>query len=213
LLFNVTFAVVLVSLVVQGTTINSAARLFRVQVPMRGEPLDRQEVDLPVPDTLELVQMRIEPGSRGIGQPAQQLVAEVVGQQAACMGLIRDGQLHAVVDATPMQAEDIAVLLLPIGAYHRLVPLFTRLPSEGPLGTQKFFGEFVLDGEAQAADLATVYDAEIPAEVAGLTVSELLVRRLGRPLVVGDRVSLGSITLTVREIEAGRPVKLGLKLN
>jgi hypothetical protein len=44
LLFDVAFAVVLLSLLVQGATVPGAARVLGVEVPPRDEPVDRQEV-------------------------------------------------------------------------------------------------------------------------------------------------------------------------
>jgi cell volume regulation protein A len=50
------------------------------------------------------------------------------------------------------------------------------------------------------------------SELAG-TTSELLCKRLGRPPVVGDRVRIGSIELTVRAMEGRRVSSVGLKLS
>jgi potassium/hydrogen antiporter len=116
-------------------------------------------------------------------------------------------------DTTPFEAGDIAVLMLPAGEYRRLVPLFARLPTHGRLSARAFFGEFVLDGGATAEDVAGAYGAALEPGEERLTVAELVARRLNRSLVVGDRVALGPITITVREIESGRVTKLGLKLN
>ncbi len=212
LLFNVTFAVVLVSLVVQGTSINLAARLFRVQVPMRGEPLDRHELDLPLSAQLELVQMRVEAGSRGAGEPVLALLQDIYGAEGAAMALVRADQLLQVTPESRLAPDDVLLVLLPVASYGQLVPWLTRLPSEGPLAAQSFFGEFVLDGAAQVADVAAVYDVQVSDAELPLSLAALVSRRLNRPLVVGDRIKLGAVSITVREIEDGQARKLGLKL-
>jgi potassium/hydrogen antiporter len=212
LLFNVTFAVVLVSLIVQGTTIPLAARLFRVQVPRLGEPLDRQELALPIPALMELVQLRVEPGARCIGQSASEMVRQALPQNASCAAIVRGDRVLFPDESTRFETGDVAVMILPLHEYERLVPLFARLPMHGPLSIRRFFGEFVLDGDALADDVAAVYGAELGSSERGLTIAELVASRLNRALVVGDRTSVGPITITVRELEAGRVSKLGLKL-
>jgi potassium/hydrogen antiporter len=212
LLFNVTFAVVLVSLIVQGTTIPLAARMFRVQVPRLGEPLDRQELVLPIPAVMELVQLLVEPGARCIGQSAGDVVRQVLPDNGSCAAIVREDRVLFPDAATLFQPNDIAIMIVPIREYERLVPVFARLPTHGPLSVRAFFGEFVLDGDARADDVAAIYGAGLSPAEQGLSIAELVANRLNRPLVVGDRIDWGPVAVTVREIDGRRVSKLGLKL-
>ncbi len=212
LLFNVTFAVVLVSLMIQGTTVPLAARLFRVEVPALGEPIDRQVLDLPARQPYELVQFQVQPDTFAVGRTFDEVVDASFPEHSACVGLIRDRELIDPGPDARFQADDLALLLLPLDSYEQVAACFARLPAEGPLAAQAFFGEFELAADAPADDVAALYGLELRPQERGRTLEELIGARLGARVVVGDRVSLGASRLTVREVVDGRPVRVGVKL-
>jgi cell volume regulation protein A len=213
LLFNVTFVVVLMSLIVQGTTIPNLARLFGVEVPHAETQIDRLEVPLPGPANVELVQLTVERGASCFRREPVAFIREKYPANGTCVALVRNEELVFPGPQTVFEAGDIAILLLPHGAHEKIAPLFARLPDVGPLSARSFFGEFVLDGGARVADVMTLYGGSKPARAEeNLTIAELLDARLGRGLVVGDRLQLDRIAITVREIEDGKVVRVGLKL-
>lgn len=212
LLFNVTFVVVLVSLLIQGTTVSLAARLFRVHVPSLGDPLDRQLLDLPIDRAYELVQFEVQPETYAVGRTLDEIVDSGFPEDGRCVGVIRDQRLQAMPDDATFHAGDLALLLLPANTYSLVADSFARLPAQGPLAAQAFFGEFVLSADAPAGDVAALYGLQLAPADADRTLAELLQARLGKRVVVGDRVALGGSRLTVREVAEGRPVKVGLKL-
>ncbi len=213
LLFHVAFAVVLVSLVAQGSTMPWIARLFRVQVPQQAESLDRIELALPLSRPADLLQISVEADAPCIGRRVNELLGSVMPETSAvCVALAREGRLVFPDKKTEYTAGDVAVVIATGGNYEKLARAFARLPAEGPLSTQRFFGEFVLNGSARAADVAAIYGAALEPDEQSLTVAELMERRLNRKLVVGDRVAWGSITITVREIDHDVVTKVGLKL-
>lgn len=212
LLFNVTFAVVLVSLMIQGTTVPLAARLFRVEVPALGEPVDRQLLDLPARQPYEMVQFEVQPDTFAVGRSFLEVVDASFPEHSACVGLIRDGELIDPGPEVHFEAGDVALLLLPLDSYEQVAACFARLPAEGRLAAQAFFGEFVLSADAPAEDVAALYGIELHPRERGQNLEQVIRARLGDRVVVGDRVSLGGSRLTVREVEQGRPVRVGLKL-
>lgn len=213
LLFHVAFAVVLVSLVAQGSTMPWIARLFRVQVPQQAEPLDSIELALPLSQPADLLQIPVEADAPCIGRRVNELLGSVMPETSAvCVALAREGQLVFPDKKTEYMVGDVAVVIAVGGDYEKLARVFARLPTEGPLSTQRFFGEFVLNGAARAADVAAIYGAVLEPDEQPLTLAELMERRLNRKLVVGDRVVWGNITITVREIDHDVITKVGLKL-
>lgn len=89
---------------------------------------------------------------------------------------------------------------------------FTPVAASERRETQRFFGEFVLAADARVGDVAEAYGVQIGDVDPALTLAELLRERIGKRLVVGDRVKLDRIKLIVREIEGGVVTRVGLKL-
>ena len=76
---------------------------------------------------------------------------------------------------------------------------------------QRYFGEFFLEPAAKVDDLAAAYGIEVPASAMGQTLAGFVLSYLERP-VVGDRLRLGGLELTVRRMEHEHIVELGLRL-
>jgi cell volume regulation protein A len=75
-----------------------------------------------------------------------------------------------------------------------------------------FFGEFVVDPECLAGDLADAYGLTIGQHERRQSVGDMLLARLSRAAVVGDRVHIGAFVLTVREMSDKGVIKaVGLK--
>jgi cell volume regulation protein A len=73
------------------------------------------------------------------------------------------------------------------------------------------YGDFGLDPRLPVAAVCQFYALE-PPEDAAQPLAEWMQRAIGRPPVVGDRVSLGSATLFVRELDGSRITAVGLAL-
>lgn len=215
LLFEVAFAVVLGSLLVQGTTVPLAARLLRVQLPGGRRELERTVLPVPMQPAPEVVTAMIEKDAPAAGRSVVNLFEDVSPTGASsCSGLVRNGGLLFPDGSERLQVGDVVVVLLQQVDDARLLRAFTPVAADERRSSQRFFGEFALDGNARVADVAAVYGiglADIEDE-AGLTLAELLTQRLGRRLVVGDRLKLEKVTLSVREMEAGVVRRVGLKL-
>ncbi|MFP5384129.1 MAG: potassium/proton antiporter [Gammaproteobacteria bacterium] len=213
LLFEVTFAVVLGSLLVQGTSVPWVARLLRVQLPTRERDLERIVLPVPMEPAPEIVTLPVEAGAPCVGRTALPLFEDISPAGAsACSAIVRDGRLLFPSENERIVIGDVVIALVQPADEGRLLRAFTPLAAAERRSTQRFFGEFVLDGRAGVADVAAAYGIAL-AEVDGaLTLAELLAERLGRRLVVGDRLKLEKVTLTVREIEDGVVRRVGLKL-
>lgn len=212
LLFDVTFAVVLFSLLVQGATVPWAARRLGVEVPNPVEPLELKEVWIGRETVLTLAAFRVEPQSLALGMLPGALT-DVRGRPVRCAALVRKGRPLRAPSATALEAGDEVWLLASPDQVERLTALFGHQERCGHLAVSNFFGEFVLDADSAAAALAATYGLQLdPEELSGST-SELLIRRLGRQPVVGDRVRLGTVELTVRAIDGKRIGSVGLKLS
>ena len=208
LLFNVAFFVVLISLLVQGSTINLMARWLNVEVPPDAGVFHRMEVDLPGQPDYELVSYRVHPGSAVANRPVTQLV---LSEKLTLSMVIRGAEIFNAREVQRLVPGDYVYFLAPAGDLKALDDLFVEPHIPERLRPRHFFGEFVLNADARLDDLAGMYDIELPDAACDVTAGEWLHQRFGRP-VVGDRVRLGQVELVVREMTGDRVSRVGLKL-
>lgn len=211
LLFDVAFAVVLLSLLVQGATVPMAARWLKVEVPPRDEPRDKREVWVGDEAAVDLLEYSVAAGSRAEGVHPDDIATEFDGIDVRCVALVRGGMLHRLTVDTRMFPGDAVWFVAPDEVAEQIARIFGG--RGGNLGENaRFFGEFVVDPECLAGDLADAYGLVIEADERTQSVGQMLLERLGRPAVVGDRVQVGAFSLTVREMsEGGRLTSVGLK--
>ena len=209
LIFHIAFFIVLVSLVVQGTTMAPLARKLGLEVPAGEEPYRRLPLDVPAAGDHELMlfPLRGEPwqATRPLGQlrlPDNTALAGVFRKRAC---------LAPSPDLNVSTGDVIAVFATPA-----VVPELGRALSgrhtPGHLAERAFFGDFVLNGDALLGDVEQVYGIkfdELPPE---LSLAECFARRTKGHPVIGDKVVLGPVTLVARATEADRVTKVGLKM-
>lgn len=210
LYFDVAFFIVLVSLFLQGWTIAPAARLFGVEVPPSTEPAHRVTLDMPGHYEHEILSYEVPAGSFA----GEHRLGEIeLPGTARIIAVMRDGAPQALDPGFALQPGDYVHLL----SRPKNIPALNRLfdPHRAPerLDERRYFGDFVLNGDAVLADLGAVYGFEVPAAHASHTLAEYLDRRSHGRVVVGDRAPLGTAAeLVVREIQDGRVTRVGLKL-
>lgn len=211
LLFNVAFAVVLLSLLVQGATVPMAARWLKVEVPPRDEPRDKREVWVGEEAAVDLLEYHVAAGSRAEGRHPDDLAADFPGHDVRCVAVVRSNRLHRLDMDTRLMPADSVWMIAPDEIAERLARAFAG--SGGELtANASFFGEFVVDPGCDAGDLADAYGLGIAEHERRLSVGALMRVRLGRAAVVGDRVHIGAFVLTVREMSAaGAITAAGLK--
>jgi cell volume regulation protein A len=213
LLFDVAFAVVLLSLLVQGATVPAAARVFGVEVPPRDEPVDRREVWVGGDAALELLEYLVGAGSAAEGRHPDDIAADF-GEpgEVRCVAVTRAQRLVRLQPASRLAEGDAVWFAAPEALAEPIARAFGAV-SGGLSAHAGFFGEFVVDPSCRAGDLALNYGFELSPDDAELDLKTLMLFRLGRGAVVGDRVSVGAIQLTVRRMDAaGNVVAVGLKV-
>jgi potassium/hydrogen antiporter len=205
--FEVAFAVVLVSLLVQGWTVAPVARALGVELPRLPEPPARIDLDLPGAGERDLVVYTVKPSSP---VARQGLRRRLLLEKSAFVSVIRDGKALDARWIDQLEPGDSVLVIAPPERLAVMDRLFTR-PVEGGRETE-IFGEFTLDGQAPAAEIAALYDFPIPDEAKTMTLGEFVAGRLARRPVAGDRVRVGDVELIVREVEDGRITRIGIEL-
>jgi cell volume regulation protein A len=207
--FNIAFFVVLMSLLVQGSSVAFAARRLGVAVPTRTEPIERAVLAATRDGGWEVVQFELGPGSRAAGQ---RIDALRLPEGARPIALFRaETELDPEPSLTLLPGDRIA-LVAPSRALDDVSAALADVAPSGPLAPQAFFGEFEVAGATAIADLADLYGLDINPALRTNTLEGLFAERLGRRAVVGDRLLLGALRVTVREVRDGRVTQVGLKL-
>lgn len=208
LLFNTTCFIVLVSLLVQGTTLAPVARWLKLEVPAPRLPQRRIPLNLPDHSDHELYllpmqEVRAEPTpAKKLRLPSGSALLAVYRNRELMLPNgdteLRPGDWLAVAGSARIAA-DIGKLLAAAETPERLVP---RL----------FFGDFTLSGDALLGDLEQVYGLSIDAGQKTLSLSELIAQRHHGHPVVGDSATIGPVQLVVMAVDGDRVTRVGMKL-
>jgi potassium/hydrogen antiporter len=203
LLFNITFLMVIISLLLQGWTIPPTARWLGLVVPPRVGPVDRVELELPGRASHELIAYRIAPDS-----PVAK--GKRIPHWARPSLIVRDGRSLRVHDAGRLRAGDYVYIFAAPKLVHLLDRLFAR-PAEIDLSDRDFFGDFVIDPGTQISNLAEAYGFAVEPEAIKLSAADFIQRRLNGAVEIGDRVAVDGVELIVREFDdEGEIASIGL---
>ena len=204
--FNVTFIIVLVSLLVQGWTIKPVAKYLGLIIPPRIGAVDKVELDLPGKATHELISYRVmkdSPIMRG----------ERIPRWAMPSLVIRDNRSLRYQYAGRLKEGDQIYLFVTPNYINLLDRLFaSRAPVEED--DAEFFGAFAISPNRPATELDAAYGPGLlSAAEQGMTVGDLMTSRLGGHADYADRMRFGSIVLIVREMdENGHIRSIGMSL-
>lgn len=212
LLFEITFTVVLISLLLQGSTVPVVARWLKVSVPSAPAPTTRFSlIENDAHHSLELYEFLVQ--TEGIRIPVSivQNVPSVTVSTPQLVSLVREQRPIVVNAETVLKLGDRIWMLLHPDDVNDVAQIFSQQASSSFL-LQNFFGEFAIRGDASLVDLAKAYGVPLEGLSTDDTASDLLQRKLGKHLVVGDRVRFGNIRLTIRQMHGDQIEIIGLKL-
>jgi cell volume regulation protein A len=192
--FNITFIVVLVSLVVQGWTIKPVARRLGLLIPKQTGEVDRLEVDLPRAANHELVSYRVI-------RDSPVLKGSRIPRWATPSLIIRDGRSMRYQYAGRLKEHDLVYIFVTPAYIHLLDRLFASRAELSP-DDEEFFGMFAISPNRPATELDAAYGPGLLTEAEkSMSVGELIVSRLGGRVDFADRIRFGSIILIVRDID------------
>lgn len=206
LFFNVAFFIVLVSLLLQGSTLPWAARKARVEVPPSPSPISRTGLEVHPTSPWELFVYRLGEKKWYIDQPLRALNMPDGTRIAA---LFRSQQLLHPSGSTTLKVGDILCVVGQEQNLPSLGTLFSEPPKRGK--DLHFFGDFILEGSAELGAVAAVYGLILEDEEEDMPLGQFIARRLGSEPVVGDQVEWNGLTWTVAQMDGARIRKVGLK--
>lgn len=208
LYFNLAFFVVLLSLVLQGWTVAPLARLLGLEVPSRSARLQRVELGMPGQEAHEFVGYSIVPNSDALARPLATLQWPGVARPLV---VLRGAEVLDAAGVDRLRTGDQLYLLARPADLPALDRMLVAEHEPARLGERRFFGDFTIDAAAPLGALAEVYGFEVDDAMRATEIGRVMHDRFPTP-VVGDRLQIGDIVFTVREMRDARVVKVGLKL-
>ena len=103
-------------------------------------------------------------------------------------------------------------LIAPDDALDQLSEIFQR-EDKSRATLQNFYGHFIMEGSAILKDVAMLYgNLDLDPALQDLTLDLAIRKTLRRYAVQGDSVQLCGLLFTVRSVQQGLVIKVGVKL-
>ncbi|MEX2367607.1 MAG: potassium/proton antiporter, partial [Pseudohongiellaceae bacterium] len=168
-IFQITFVVVLISLILQGSTLAPLARMLKLEVPGRQEPKLRVSLDLPETGDHELLLFPLQ-GERW-AKPVP--VTDIhLPEPSRIVMYFREGRMYERRAGLNVRENDVIAVLAP---RHQAGDVGQVLGWKEPperLTDRRFFGEFTVNGSALLGDIQAMYGINVHSLDPGFTLTE-----------------------------------------
>jgi cell volume regulation protein A len=205
---TIAFIVVIMSLLLQGTTLARAARWLKLELPAEPEAMRRLNLEWSVEQNHRVWVFELD-GEHWT--PARTLQGVKLPGNIVISAVLRGRELLPWTSELKLQSGDRLAVIGNDEAEKPLARLFSSVESIPALKERTFFGAFELNANIELAALAQNFGVAVPPDQAEQQLSEYIRERLHTAPVVGDRVPLGAIELVVKAVEAGQVTRVGLK--
>lgn len=152
LAFNITFGVVILSLLVQGATIPLMSHLFRVWVPTNNEPKAEHEIWVADQANITLYEFEVKQGAFAIGRHPQAISTKFDAQALSLFALVRHNKLVNVNEDTILKMGDVVWYAMRGDDTPSIAKIFNNSATQYQKNSE-FYGDWLLSPHARIADL------------------------------------------------------------
>ncbi len=208
LYFNIAFFVVMVSLLLQGSTLSKAAKLANVLVPFTYLPTQRNPLDIHPHSPWEEYVYQLDASHWCVGEALRDLR---MPPNTRISALFRNNVLLHPSGSTMLQKDDI---LCVIGREQDLPALGAMFSHKLDVAREhRFFGDFVLDATTRLAQVSAIYGLDLPEDChEEQSLADMVSDKLGGTPVVGDSVEWLDIIWTIAEKEQQQITRVGVRI-
>lgn len=227
LLFDIAFGVVILSLILQGTTIPFMSNLFKVRVPNNNEPDEEMEIWVSDQSSITLYEFEVKPGAFAMGRHPKDISSTISADEIAIFALIRNGKIMVVDDDTRLQYRDRVWYGLRGNHAAKIARIFNDIKID-LREVEDFYGDWMISPNVKLGDLP-FFDESIPSTPPNTkvtynkegepinmwqqTVAEFIKANLNAPPVPGDTVQVDEEwALIIKEVDSRGILRtIGLK--
>ena len=152
LLFDIAFGVVVLSLILQGSTIPIMANLFKVRIPNNKAPKEEHEVWVSDKASITLYEFEVHEGAFAIGRHPKSISSTINANEVKIFALVRHQHLVAVDEDTQLKCGDNVWYALRGDHARKIAEIFndTALSRKE---MDNFYGDWLLSPSAKLGDL------------------------------------------------------------
>lgn len=206
---SIAFIVVIMSLLVQGTTLTASARWLKLELPQHPKALQHHAIEWNEKENHRLMIFELD-GEHWT--PARSLQGIKLPEQVVVCALLRQNKMLAWQPTLELAAGDKLAVIGSEETEDELARLFSSASSIPSLKVNHFFGSFELRGDCKIQELSASFGVPINTNNPEETLAEHIAKLLPQHPVIGDEVKLGPFILIVKVVEGDRVKQVGLKL-
>lgn len=227
LLFDIAFGVVVLSLILQGTTIPIMANLFKVRIPNNKDPKEEHEVWVSDKASITLYEFEVKSGAFAIGRHPMGISKRISPDEISVFALVRGQQVMVVEEDTKLKFGDSVWYAMRGNYASKIAKIFNDTTLDRK-AIDDFYGDWLLSPSVKLGDLPfftglMTSDSlveklkskpEDPSKsMWQQTVAEYVKGSLGTAPVSGDTVAINDEwSLVVKEVDDnGKLRTIGLK--